>query len=68
MISIFIAIGYFINNIKQSIISIIGIALSISVLAISIGIANGLSQSTVNNLLYFSPHIKIINNFLNIPN
>ena len=66
MISIFIALGYIKGNIKQTIISIIGISLSISVLAISIGIANGLGENTINNLLYFSPHIKVRNISSNI--
>lgn len=68
MISVFIALGYIKGNIRQTIISIIGIALSISVLAICIGIANGLGENTVKNLLYFSPHIKVRDNFSIIKN
>ena len=49
MISIFISLVYIRGNIRQTVISIIGISLSISVLAISIGIANGLGENTINN-------------------
>lgn len=63
MISIYLAFSYVKGNIRNTIIATFGVALSISILIISIGIANGFANNTVKSMLSISPHVKATSSF-----
>ncbi|HCB63997.1 MAG TPA: hypothetical protein DEP20_01345 [Fusobacteria bacterium] len=50
---------FFKSNLRSAVISILGVGISVSVLLCSVGIANGLSENTVQSMLLVSPHIKL---------
>lgn len=68
MIEFFIAKKHIMERKKQSIISIFGIVIGITVLIVSLSISNGLDGNMINNILSLSPHITIDNNGYYIEN
>lgn len=68
MIEFFIAKKHIMERKKQSIISILGIVIGITVLIVSLSISNGLDGNMINNILSLSPHITIDNNGYYIEN
>ncbi|MGL4425309.1 MAG: ABC transporter permease [Cetobacterium sp.] len=62
----FIAKKHILEHRKQSFIGIIGIAIGIIVLTVSIGISNGLNKNMIESILSLSSHITVIGNE-NIP-
>jgi len=61
MTELFIAKKYITERKRQSVISIVGIALGVAVLTVSIAIANGLNQNMIRNILSVTSHIFIGN-------
>ena len=57
----FIAMKHITERKRQSLISILGIAIGVIVLTVSIGIANGLNQNMINNILSMTSHVFIGN-------
>ena len=57
MIEFFIAKKHILERKRQSIIAILGVAIGVTVLTVSIGIANGLDKNMVNSILSVSSHI-----------
>lgn len=57
MIEFFIAKKHILERKRQSIIAILGVAIGITVLTVSIGIANGLDKNMVDSILSVSSHI-----------
>ncbi|MBN1469729.1 MAG: ABC transporter permease [Fusobacteriaceae bacterium] len=68
MIEFFIAKKHIMERKKQSIISVLGIVIGITVLIVSLSISNGLDGNMINNILSLSPHITIDNNGYYIEN
>ncbi|MGL4867587.1 MAG: ABC transporter permease, partial [Cetobacterium sp.] len=62
----FIAKKHILEHKKQSFIGIIGIAIGIIVLTVSIGISNGLNKNMIESILSLSSHVTVIGNE-NIP-
>lgn len=58
----FIAKKHILEHKKQSFIGIIGIAIGIIVLTVSIGISNGLNKNMIDSILSLSSHVTIIGN------
>ena len=58
----FIAKKHILEHKKQSFIGIIGIAIGIMVLTVSIGISNGLNKNMIDSILSLSSHVTIIGN------
>ena len=57
MIEFFIAKKHILERKRQSIIAILGVAIGVTVLTVSIGIANGLDKNMVDSILSISSHI-----------
>ena len=57
MIEFFIAKKHILERKRQSIIAILGVAIGVTVLTVSIGIANGLDKNMVSSILSISSHI-----------
>jgi lipoprotein-releasing system permease protein len=68
VIEFFIAKKHIMERKKQSIISVFGIVIGITVLIVSLSISNGLDGNMINNILSLSPHITIDNNGYYIEN
>lgn len=58
----FIAKKHIFEHKKQSLIGIIGIAIGIIVLTVSIGISNGLNKNMINSILSLSSHVTVLGN------
>lgn len=58
----FIAKKHIFEHKKQSFIGIIGIAIGIIVLTVSIGISNGLNKNMIDSILSLSSHVTVIGN------
>ena len=58
----FIAKKHICEHKKQSFIGIIGIAIGIIVLTVSIGISNGLNKNMIDSILSLSSHVTVIGN------
>lgn len=65
MVEIFIAIRHIIDRKFQSIISILGIAISLTVFVVSLSISNGLRDNMLNSILVLAPHISVDINYDN---
>ncbi len=59
MVELFIAKKHIIERKKQSIMSILGIVIGITVLTVSIAISNGLNNNMINGVLSLSPHVLV---------
>ncbi|MCK5779594.1 MAG: ABC transporter permease [Psychrilyobacter sp.] len=59
MIEYFIAKKHILERKRQSLIAILGVAIGVTVLTVSIGIANGLDKNMVDSILSISSHIAI---------
>ena len=59
MLEFFIAKKHILEKKKQSLIGILGITIGITVLMVSIGIANGLDKNMINSILSLGSHITI---------
>lgn len=59
MLEFFIAKKHILEKKKQSLIGILGITIGITVLMVSIGIANGLDKNMINSILSLESHITI---------
>ena len=57
MIEFFIAKKHILERKRQSIIAILGVAIGVTVLTVSIGISNGLNKNMVDSILSISSHI-----------
>lgn len=62
MIEFFIASKHIKERKRQSIISIMGIVIGITVLTVAIAISNGLDENMIGNILSMTPHVKVTNN------
>ena len=62
LFELFIAKKHILEHKKQSLIGIIGIAIGIMVLTVSIGISNGLNKNMIDSILSLSSHITVIGN------
>ena len=60
MFEFFIAKKHILEKKKQSLIGIIGIMIGITVLIVSIGIANGLNKNMINSILSLGSHVTVI--------
>ncbi len=58
----FIAKKHILERKKQSFIGILGIAIGIIVLTVSIGISNGLNKNMIDSILSLSSHVTVIGN------
>ncbi|BDU50585.1 ABC transporter permease [Haliovirga abyssi] len=61
MVELFIATKHIKERKKQSIISVIGIAIGMIVLLVSLGIASGLDENMIKNILSMTAHITLTN-------
>ncbi|CAM3160673.1 ABC transporter permease [Streptobacillus ratti] len=59
MIEFFIAKRHIIERKFQSIVSILGIAIALTVFVVSLAISNGLKNNMLNSILTLSPHISV---------
>ena len=59
MVEFFIAKRHIIDRKFQSIVSILGVAISLTVFVVSLSISNGLKNNMLNSILSLSPHINI---------
>ena len=59
MIEFFIAKKHILERKRQSVIAILGVAIGVTVLTVSIGIANGLDKNMVDSILSISSHIVV---------
>lgn len=59
MIEFFIAKKQILERKKQSIVSILGVLIGITVLTVSIGISNGLDKNMINSILSITSHITV---------
>ncbi|MBQ3437945.1 MAG: ABC transporter permease [Fusobacterium sp.] len=59
MIEFFIAKKQMLERKKQSLISILGVLIGITVLTVSIGISNGLDKNMINSILSLSSHVTV---------
>ena len=62
MVEFFIAIRHVLERKFQSIFSILGVAIAVTVFVVSLTVSNGLEKNMINSLLTFSPNIKIKRN------
>ncbi len=60
IVEFFIAKKHILERKRQSIIAILGIAIGVTVLIVSIAIANGLDRNMIKSILSVSPHIEAI--------
>lgn len=60
MIEFFIAKKQILERKKQSIVSILGVLIGITVLTVSIGISNGLDKNMINSILSLTSHVTAI--------
>ena len=67
MIEFFIAKKQMLERKKQSILSILGVFIGITVLIVSLGVSNGLDKNMINSILSLTSHINI-SSPENIPN
>ena len=68
MIEFFIAKKHIIERKRQSFIAILGIMIGVTVLIVSIGIANGLDKNMIDNILSMTSHINATNTDYSIEN
>lgn len=61
MLEFFIAKKHILEKKKQSLIGILGITIGITVLMVSIGIANGLDKNMINSILSMGSHVSVAN-------
>ncbi len=59
MVEFFIAKRHIIDRKFQSIVSILGVAISLTVFVVSLSISNGLKNNMLNSILSLSPHINV---------
>lgn len=59
MIEFFIAKRYVLDRKFQSLVSILGIAISLGVFVVALAISNGLRDNMLNSILSLSPHISV---------
>lgn len=59
MIEFFIAKKQILERKKQSLVSILGVLIGITVLTVSIGISNGLDKNMINSILSLTSHITV---------
>ena len=67
MIEFFIAKKQMLERKKQSIVSIVGVFIGITVLIVSLGVSNGLDKNMINSILSLTSHINVYSPE-NIPN
>ena len=61
MVEFFIAFRHVVERKFQSIFSILGVAIAVTVFIVSLTVSNGLEKNMINSLLTMSPHILIKN-------
>ncbi|NWO18263.1 ABC transporter permease [Leptotrichia sp. oral taxon 223] len=61
MIEFFIAFRHVVERKFQSIFSVLGVAIAVTVFIVSLTVSNGLEKNMINSLLTMSPHILIKN-------
>lgn len=61
MVELFIAVRHILERKFQSIFSVLGVAIAVTVFVASLTVSNGLNKNMVNSLLTLSPHILIKN-------
>ena len=61
MVEFFIALRHIIERKFQSIFSVLGVAIAVTVFIVSLTVSNGLGKNMVNSLLTMSPHILVKN-------
>ena len=61
MVEFFIAFRHIIERKFQSIFSVLGVAIAVTVFIVSLTVSNGLGKNMVNSLLTMSPHILVKN-------
>ena len=61
MVEFFIAFRHVVDRKFQSIFSILGVAIAVTVFIVSLTVSNGLEKNMINSLLTMSPHILIKN-------
>ena len=61
MVEFFIAFRHIIERKFQSIFSVLGVAIAVTVFIVSLTVSNGLEKNMVNTLLTMSPHILVKN-------
>ncbi len=61
MVELFIAVRHILERKFQSIFSILGVAIAVTVFIVSLTVSNGLGKNTISSLLSLSPHILIRN-------
>jgi lipoprotein-releasing system permease protein len=64
----YLAMSFLKKRRRSSFLAILGMAFSFTALTIGLGISNGLSNNTVESMLFISPHIKSQNRFGTIKN
>ncbi|MEZ7717357.1 ABC transporter permease [Leptotrichia wadei] len=61
MVEFFIAFRHIIERKFQSIFSVLGVAIAVTVFIVSLTVSNGLEKNMINSLLTMSPHILVKN-------
>ena len=61
MVEFFIAFRHIIERKFQSIFSVLGVAIAVTVFIVSLTVSNGLNKNMINSLLTMSPHILVKN-------
>ena len=61
MVEFFIAFKHIIERKFQSVFSVLGVAIAVTVFIVSLTVSNGLEKNMINSLLTMSPHILIKN-------
>ena len=61
MVEFFIAFRHVVERKFQSIFSVLGVAIAVTVFIVSLTVSNGLEKNMINSLLTMSPHILIKN-------
>ena len=61
MVEFFIAFKHIIERKFQSIFSVLGVAIAVTVFIVSLTVSNGLKKNMINSLLTMSPHILVKN-------
>lgn len=61
MVEFFIAFRHIIERKFQSIFSVLGVAIAVTVFIVSLTVSNGLGKNMINSLLTMSPHILVKN-------
>ena len=59
MIEFFIAKKQMLERKKQSILSIIGVLIGVTVLIVSLGVSNGLDKNMINSILSLTSHVTV---------